>query len=256
MSDPKPDTQTIEDLPRVGGAKGMRFACHPQVPCFNACCRDLDLVLNPYDLLALRQALGQTSTEFMERHGRPGELGDTGFPIVRLAMEEGPERPCPFVGPKGCSVYDRRPAACRAYPIARGAGLDQTGQLCVQFRLMREDHCDGFEERKGWTIREWLADQGMPEYTAMDDRYVALVGRHMAERGPLPEERRLLVALALYQVDRLPEVWERQKVLEGLELSAERKAAVLNDDKARLAFAYAWLQLVLLDDDTALRDGA
>jgi len=256
MTDPESDAQNMEDLPRVGGAKGLRFGCHPGVPCFNACCHDLDLVLNPYDWLVLRQALELSSTELMERHGQPGELGDTGFPIVRLAMKDAPERPCPFVGPEGCAVYASRPAACRAYPIARGAGLGAKGELLVQFRLVKEDHCRGFEERQGWTVREWLADQGVPEHTAVDDRYVRLVSRHLSERGPLPEERRLLVALALYQVDRLPELWERQPAaLTDLKLSPEREAAIRADEKERLLFAFDWLDLALLGDDTALRGG-
>lgn len=30
------------------------FACHPQVPCFNECRRELDLALSPYDVLRLK----------------------------------------------------------------------------------------------------------------------------------------------------------------------------------------------------------
>ena len=28
----------------------FQFACGPEVPCFNACCRDLNQFLTPYDL--------------------------------------------------------------------------------------------------------------------------------------------------------------------------------------------------------------
>ena len=30
------------------------FACHPGVPCFNHCCRDLNQALTPYDVLQLK----------------------------------------------------------------------------------------------------------------------------------------------------------------------------------------------------------
>ena len=40
------------------------FACSPKVPCFNACCRDLNQVLTPYDVLCLKR--------FLEMRGADG----------------------------------------------------------------------------------------------------------------------------------------------------------------------------------------
>jgi Fe-S-cluster containining protein len=251
MSDADSEPQCLDDLPPLQPGDAFRFACHAEVACFNACCRDLDLELHPYDVLVLRTALGLSSTDFLERYGVTGELGQTGFPVVQLAMGEGSGRPCPFVRPEGCSVYLSRPAACRSYPIARGAGLDEQGQLQERLCLVRESHCQGFEQLKQWTVQGWLDDQRLAEHTTVDDRYMSLVARHLRKKGPLPAERKLLVAVALYQVDHLVELWERQNSLADLGLSPEREAAVRTDERARLDVALDWLELTLLGDDQA-----
>ena len=46
----------------------FRFACSPGVACFNACCRDLNQSLYPYDILRLKKRLKLPSGEFLERY--------------------------------------------------------------------------------------------------------------------------------------------------------------------------------------------
>ncbi|MFH0789406.1 MAG: YkgJ family cysteine cluster protein, partial [Pseudomonadota bacterium] len=43
------------------------FACHPGVSCFTECCRDLNCVLTPYDLLRLKKSLGMTSSDLLDQ---------------------------------------------------------------------------------------------------------------------------------------------------------------------------------------------
>ncbi len=253
MSDSDSEAPCLEDLPPLMAGEAFRFGCHPEVACFNACCRDLDLELHPYDVLVLRTALGLSSTDFLERYAVTAELGETGFPVLQLAMGEGPEHLCPFVGEAGCSVYPHRPAACRSYPIARGAGLDEHDQVQERLCLVREAHCRGFEQLSQWTVQSWLEDQRLGEHTKVDDRYMSLVARHLRQHGPLPADRKLLVAVALYQVDRLPELWARRDSLAELALSPAREAAVRSDERVRLDFALDWLELTLLGDAAALQ---
>ena len=35
----------LKSLPELAPGERFRFACHPEVPCFNACCSDLSLML-------------------------------------------------------------------------------------------------------------------------------------------------------------------------------------------------------------------
>jgi len=41
----------------------IQFRCHKGISCFNACCRQADVTLAPYDILRLKRRLGLTSTE-------------------------------------------------------------------------------------------------------------------------------------------------------------------------------------------------
>lgn len=247
MADPDRDVFCLDELPALGPDEPFRFACHPQVPCFNACCRDLDLELHPYDMLRLRQRLGLSSRAFLDRHGRAGILPHTGFPTVELCMSEAPERPCPFVRPEGCSVYEDRPAACRCYPVGRGVGLDADGERFERLFLLREAHCRGFEQPQRWTARGWLADQGLEPYAALDDGYMELMTRWGRRGEPLGAERERLVGLAVYQVDRFGAFLAEHQILDGLRLTTAEREAIESEEHARLRFALSWLELVLLD---------
>lgn len=87
----------------------FRFACNPGVACFNACCRDLNQLLAPYDVLHLKRCLGLPSQLFLQpytqRHTGPG----SGLPVVTLKPTDPERLTCPFVAPEGCRVYVDRP---------------------------------------------------------------------------------------------------------------------------------------------------
>ena len=44
------------------------FSCHPGIDCFTQCCQDVNILLTPYDIARMKNRLGMTSTEFLERH--------------------------------------------------------------------------------------------------------------------------------------------------------------------------------------------
>ena len=92
------------------------FHCGPDLDCFTECCRDVSIVLTPYDVLRLKKALRMDSTEFLEKHTLPLFSPQQKFPLVILRMD--PEtKKCPFVTEQGCEVYADRPWACRMYPL-------------------------------------------------------------------------------------------------------------------------------------------
>ncbi|RUA03022.1 MAG: YkgJ family cysteine cluster protein, partial [Deltaproteobacteria bacterium] len=41
------------------------FHCHPEISCFNGCCRDLNQFLYPYDILRLTGHLKLHSSQFL-----------------------------------------------------------------------------------------------------------------------------------------------------------------------------------------------
>ena len=44
----------------------FHFRCYKGIDCFNACCRSIDIMLTPYDILRLKQHLGMTLDRISE----------------------------------------------------------------------------------------------------------------------------------------------------------------------------------------------
>ena len=234
----------LDRLPGLAPDEPFRFGCHPAVTCFGECCGDLDCVLHPYDVVRLRAALDQPSDVFLGRHAEVEVARGTGFPVVSLRMRDDAARTCPFVRDGGCTVYDDRPGACRSYPVGRGARLDESGAVRVEYVLVRESHCHGFSEGRAWTAPTWLADQGMDAYLHPNDRHMRLMARWVEERRPLTRGQHDLVLLALYRLDVLRErlrggTWPDGAPVDGGE-------GDLDDEAALLLRAFDWVEGLLL----------
>lgn len=246
----------LDSLPEIGPGQSFRFACHPGVPCFGACCSDLNLMLTPYDVLRLRRALGEDSRAFVTGRTELALAPDTGLPQLKLRMLDAPGAPCPFLRAEGCAVYADRPGACRTYPLGRATRPDPEGRpdaVRERFFLVREPHCRGFEEPTEQTSAAWLADQGLPAYNAANDRVMALLARIKESGRPAQPKHANMALLALYQQDAFARFLADMKVLDRLDLPAERRAAILADEEARLAFALDWLEMLIFGPTGALR---
>ena len=248
-----PTQAFLQSLPEIGQDESFRFACHPQVPCFNACCGDLNLMLTPYDALRLRLGLGMSSKDFIAGHCAVFTAPDTGFPMLSLRMTEGAGKPCPFVTAKGCSVYPNRPAACRTYPLGRATRLNEAGQVEERYFVVREPHCRGFEENRDWTPRLWLKDQGLEPYYASNDKLALLMGRQKARGTPVDSRLTGMALLGLYQPDRFREFLRDMKVFDRLEVDPSRQEVVMTNEEETLEFAMDWLELALFGQCPTLR---
>ena len=223
------------------------FACHPGVPCFNECCRELSLTLTPYDIVRLRKRLGMTSGEFLEAHTETRtEHGDR-FPKVLLKMTSQPGRPCPFVTPQGCSIYEDRPGACRTYPLGRGSS--KGGKEL--FFLVREDHCQGFEQDKDWTTKEWLADQGLEKYNHYNDLWMEIITSN-SSLGPVEHhvKKIQMFFMVSYNADRFRDFVLNSKFLKMFEFDEDLAGRVEDDDEALLKLGFLWLKFSLFGEKT------
>jgi len=95
----------------------FQFRCHPGVPCFTRCCRNMDIILTPYDIIRIKRRLGLTSDLFLALYTQAEMLAEARVPVVRLKMLEEEDGRCPFVSAEGCRIYTDRPVCCRYYPI-------------------------------------------------------------------------------------------------------------------------------------------
>ena len=243
-----------EFLEPLAGGQTFRFACHRDVPCFTDCCRDLHLVLTPYDVLRAKRGLGLDARSFLEMHTDADMDPDWGIPVVRLRMLDNEARTCPFVTPEGCSIYEDRPGACRAYPLGRAvrrtSGSRASGFPAQEEHfLVRESHCKGFQEGREWTAAAWMQDQGLELHNRMNDRWMAFLSRHRAgiQRG-LSQKQWEMFYMACYSLDRFRDFVFGTRFLSLFEIPPERKEQLGRSDEALLRFAFEWLSFSLFGE--------
>ncbi len=218
-------------VPLAAGER-FTFACHPGVPCFTECCRLLDLVLSPYDVLRLKRGLQLTSMAFLDRYALIEPVEGATFPLVYLAMEEDDQGRCPFVSADGCRVYPHRPAACRLYPVARGTSL-QNGRVQRRHLLVREPHCRGFDEPVSQDLDRWTQSQELAPYEEYETVVLRILQHERLRQGWRPTEKQLdTVLTALYNLDQFRIDWQA-----GL-----GRGNLPATDEELLVFAVDWLE--------------
>ena len=253
-TNPKQEIQHDQMAPLDGP---FRFACDPTVPCFKECCRDLDLILTPYDILRLKQGLGLTSETFIERYVVWDFSHEMGFPTAKLKMSDHDRKLCPFLGKDGCDVYVNRPSACRIYPLARAtqkhARFDRTTDA---YFLVRENHCKGFERGREWTIEEWIRDQGLDDYFEMNDLWTAVVCSPFKDRrGKLSDNDIKAVFMAAYNPEMFRKFVLHSTLLDRIVMDGSEVEKVKSSERQLLKFGFAWLRFVLFGESTIkLRD--
>ncbi len=234
--------------PLEGGS--FTFACHKGVSCFTECCRDLNLILTPYDVLRLKHRLGMSSSEFLAAHTHTRERAAGPLPLLFLSMRDDERKTCPFVTADGCRIYEDRPGACRTYPLGRAAakakGQKETSE---KYFVVREDHCLGFREDCSWTVQTWLEHEGLESYNRRNDDWTEIVTRLAAvPAGSLGEKRLTMFHLASYDLDGFRRFVFDSTFLRRFAVTEEDTERMRQDDEALLDFSLRWIRFFLLGD--------
>lgn len=219
------------------------FDCHPQVACFNACCRDLNQFLTPYDILRLKQHLGIDSGKFLQTYASEHLGPQTGLPVVTLRCEP-PALRCPFVSRRGCRVYPARPTSCRLYPLARAISRSRSGDRIEEhFAVVRESHCDGFRTGTARNPRQWMRSQQADVYAAFNDLFLELIRlKNRTKPGPLPLHDQHGFRTALYDLDRFRLHLDEPTIAGNYGLTAAATAELNADQEALLRFAHRYVK--------------
>ncbi len=227
----------------------FQFACSPEVPCFNQCCRDINQYLTPYDIMRLKNRLGMTSGRFLNEFTVEHIGPQTGLPIVSLKALPQEDLRCPFVADEGCQVYEDRPASCRTYPLARAVSQSRdTGQIVENYALMQEPHCKGFGQQRVQTVREWIQDQEIAEYNRFNDMLMRIISlKNQTKRSPLDLREQHLFRLALYDLDAFRNHLIAKGLPEDLCPGKAKWPTLLENESKLLAFGHRWLEWMLFD---------
>ena len=239
------------------GRSVFHFRCEPDVKCYMSCCRKLDLILYPYDIIRLKKRLGMASEDFMRRHTRLGSSSHPFFPAVMLLMAENEQQTCPFLDTDGCTVYIDRPTACRTYPLERAVDRSPgRGRPEEYYFKTHHPYCLGHREAKEWTVKAWLKDQKVHQYNAVNDLWAEIdtlfaLNPWQGEGAGGPRQQ--LAFMVCYNIDGFREFVEEKRLLEQFKLESGLRRLLDDDDEALLKFGFEWLKHILAGTGSLIR---
>lgn len=229
----------------------IHFRCYRGISCFNACCKQADVTLAPYDILRLKRRLGLSSAEFIRQYAVPFEMDGDGLPGLKLKTDD--TGTClQLDGDAGCGVYEDRPTVCRYYPVALLALREKgSSQAKEQYSLVKESHCKGHEEDREISIADYRAEQGCAEYDELNREWYQLILKKKSAGptvGKPPMTSLQLFFMASYDLDNFRRFVLSDKFRATYVLPEEFFAEVEQDDEALLRFAYRFLRQVLFGE--------
>ncbi len=241
----------------------FEFKCHKGLSCFTKCCRGIDIMLTPYDIVRLKNRLQMPSDEFLAIYTQPHLLEKTDLPVVTLKLLDDDENSCPFVRDDGCIVYEDRPTTCRYYPLGV-ASLSYKDQMDKGFYFfVNEPHCLGFTEKQPWTVREWRQDQGVDVRDEINAQWTDLIvrKRSIPANIRLTEKTKNMFFTASYDIDRFRRFVFESSFLKLYDIDEKTRKEIASDEIALLRFSFRWLNWLLYkagdfkmnDQEAALR---
>ncbi len=233
---------------RFGPESRFKFKCHPKVACFTKCCRGINIILTPYDILRLKNRLGLSSEDFLALYTTPQLLEKTDLPVVTLKLMDDDLSSCPFVRDDGCIVYEDRPTTCRYYPLGIASLSHREESTDPEFYFfVNEPHCLGFESDAIWRIRDWRQDQGVDVHDDINAEWTDLIVRKRTFPASvkLTEQSKRLFFLVSYNIDKFREFVFESSFLKRYPVDAETIKAIKDDEIALLKFGLRWLKGVL-----------
>lgn len=238
----------VNEAPRLGQDDRFEFRCGRELDCFGCCCQDVSIVLTPYDIVRMKNALGVSSGEFLEKYTISPFTKEQKIPVVLLKMNPETKR-CPFVDGNGCSIYTSRPWACRMYPLGVADPKNPNPHDRRFHFLMTEELCHGHRSGRTWTVREWIDDQGIEEYDMMGQSFKELMLHDFWERDePLTPPQMDMYYMACYDLDRFRRFVFETKFLDMFDVDEARVEAMRANDVELLEFALQWLRFALFKE--------
>lgn len=237
-----------EEMIPVGIDDVLSFNCSPDLSCFNACCRDLNQFLTPYDILRLKNCLGMASDLFLRKYTSMHIGPESGLPMITFKPDPHSGHACPFVTEQGCSVYAHRPASCRMYPLARAITRSrETGEITEHFALIEEPHCKGFNSPEGeQSVREWLKGQDVALHNEMNDKLMEIISlKNRIISGKLDGVDADRFYLACYDLDTFRKKIFEDGLLNDFDIPHAFLETVRTDDLLLLDLGLAWIKNVL-----------
>jgi Fe-S-cluster containining protein len=249
------ETENSAGIPpvKLSSTSRFNFRCHPDISCFTQCCRGINIMLTPYDIVRLKNRLELSSEEFLAMYTTPQILEKTDLPVVTLRMlDDQPGEPvCPFVREKqGCIIYEDRPTTCRYYPlgVASLSHKEESGEGFYFF--VNEPHCRGFEEETEWSVDDWRKDQGVDVYDQINAPWTELIvrKRSIPANIHLTQKTKNMFFTASYDIDRFRRFVFESSFLKLYKVDPGVVEKIRSDEVELLNFSFRWLKWVLFQE--------
>ena len=224
----------------------LQFECRPGLDCYTQCCRDIMIVLTPYDILRMKRALKISSSEFLDQYTFT-VIGDKGLPVVILKMLSDDHKSCPFVDNDGCRIYGDRPWACRVYPLRPESTPDTEKAGKRYYSVTDVPFCRGLGTDKTHVLSEWIAQQGLPIYHEMEIPFKKIANDpNLAGTTITNTKIQQMFYMACYDLDRFRKFILESSFLKRFVVSPGEVDRLKSDDTALYRFALRWLEYGLL----------
>ena len=228
----------------------IQFRCHKDIACFNACCKNIDFTLTPYDILRIARHLEVPTWEVMLKYTMPYDIDAHGLPGVKMRpVEKGTA--CQFVRDEGCSIYEHRPTACRYYAMGTmQLRRKESSELEDVYFMVKEDHCLGHNEDRTLTVREYRIEQGVEQYDELNKEWMDLIVKKKSS-GPTvgaPSSRSLQLFSMLYDLDAFRLFTQSNGFTDMFVIDDETRQKIDEDDVALLRFGIRFLKQVLFGE--------
>lgn len=233
----------------------FHFRCHTAISCFTKCCSNIEILLTPYDILRLKNALGITSGEFLNDYTYVQIDEKTSHPFVFLKLNSDKERTCPFVTPQGCKVYPHRPANCRYYPVGQASlkKMDEEKKMPVNeefYFFVREKHCLGFAEDTKWSIKSWRQDQGVDLYDDLNRGWKEILFRRNLPGHTLDENKQKAFYMACYDIDRFRRFVFESGFLQKFDIDEQTANKIKEHETELMKFGFDYTKFILMMQET------
>ncbi|MBW2018683.1 MAG: YkgJ family cysteine cluster protein [Deltaproteobacteria bacterium] len=197
----------------------------------------------------MKKRLGIRSDEFLDKYTFSAVRDNPFFPSVMLRMAEHPQKPCPFLLPDGCSIYEDRPSSCRTYPLERAvARVPQQGRREDHYFLKHAPYCLGHQEEKEWTVEEWIANQEIKPYNEMNDLWVnidTIFRTNPWGHGEAASKKLRMAFMACFNVDQFRRFVLKSSFRSRFDVSEERVEKMKMDDVEMMKFGFEWVEFFL-----------
>ena len=220
---------------RLGSDKKFQFNCAPGVSCFTQCCQDVTIILTPYDVLRMKNSLGITSGEFIDKYTIIVPKKERIIPMVVLKMSEETKK-CPFVSDKGCGIYENRPWPCRMFPL----NLNDDGTYGI---IPDNSRCKGLNEDVHIKIEDWLVGQGVPIYDEINRLFSEVTIPLSAEKLDIDNTQiNQMIFMAMYNLDKFKDFVFNSSFLKKFVVEEKIIEKIKSDDLELLKFSFNWIK--------------